>query len=173
METKKKPWLLVVVLLAAALLSLWGMERVWTAAELLPENQTAAPSVSQKSVDALKREETETADALPELEEETVTRYAVGRHKRNKTLSDPFRTRADMPTPMSKEGGAPAQQAASSVPRLCGIVTAGDDRRAILDAGGTTQTCREGEGTAGWTVTEIKETEVYVTGSFGTQVLTL
>lgn len=175
METKKKLWLPVVVLLAAALLSIWGMERVWTAAELLPEQSSKLVSVSKTSAAVKEREETETltTDAIPELEEETATRYAVGRHKRNKTLADPFRAQViASPVPVSGSN-APTQAAVSSVPRLCGIVIAGEDRRAILEDGGTTQTWREGEGTAGWTVTEIRETNVRVTGSFGTQILTL
>lgn len=175
METKKNPWLLVVVLLAAVLLSLWGMVRVWTAAELLPEKSSAAVSVSQTSGVMKAREETGTpaADAIPELEEETAARYAVGRHKRNKALADPFRVRAvSLPASLSASG-APGKASVSSVPRLCGIVMAGEDRRAILEDDGVAQTWREGEGTAGWTVTEIRETEVHVTGSFGTQILTL
>ncbi len=175
METKKKLWLPVVVLLAAALLSLWGMERVWTAAELLPEQQAKPVSVSRNSGVIMERKgkETEATDAIPELEEETATRYAVGRHKRHKELADPFRAQAIV-SPLPPSGsGTPTQAAVSSVPRLCGIVIAGDDRRAILEDGGTTQTCREGEGTAGWTVTEIRETNVLVTGSFGTKILTL
>ncbi len=179
MEEKKKSWLFVVVLLAAALLSFWGMERVWTAAELLPE--TKSPSVSATGVavktsggEAMRAEkEKSTEDVLPALEEETAVRYAVGKHKRNKPLSDPFRVEAAALPAISKESGRPAVAPVSSVPRLCGIVIAGEDRRAIVEDGNMTRTLREGEGTAGWTVTEIRETEVHVTGSFGTQILTI
>ncbi len=178
MEEKKKSWLFVVVLLAAALLSFWGMERVWTAAELLPE--TKPPSVPATGVavktsggEAVRVEkEKSTEDVLPALEEETAVRYAVGKHKRNKPLSDPFRVEAAALPAIPKESG-PALAPVSSVPRLCGIVIAGEDRRAIVEDGNTTRTLREGEGTAGWTVTEIRETEVHVTGSFGTQILTI
>lgn len=174
MIERKKGILLVLGFIAVALLSVWGAWGGGTAAETVPEKTGTTKLVSEektKSASEKKSVSEKETDALPVLPaEESVRQYATGRHKRNRPLTDPFRASAQIaPVPQMGISGA----VVSSLPSLAGIVTAGEDRRCILQTSGSAQTLREGEGIAGWTVTEIGETHVVLAGPSGVHSLTL
>ena len=174
MIERKKGILLVLGFIAVALLSVWGAWGGGTAAETVPEKTGMTKLVSEektKSASEKKSVSEKETDALPVLPaEESVRQYATGRHKRNRPLTDPFRASAQIaPVPQTGISGATV----SSLPSLAGIVTAGEDRRCILQTSGSAQTLREGEGIAGWTVTEIGETHVVLAGPSGVHSLTL
>ncbi len=174
MIERKKGILLVLGFIAVALLSVWGAWGGGTAAETVPEKTGTTKLVSEektKSASEKKSVSEKETDALPVLPaEESVRQYATGRHKRNRPLTDPFRASAQIaPVPQTGISGATV----SSLPSLAGIVTAGEDRRCILQTSGSAQTLREGEGIAGWTVTEIGETHVVLAGPSGVHSLTL
>lgn len=176
MIERKKGILLVLGFIAVALLSVWGAWGGGTAAETVPEKTGATKFVSEEKKESVSKEKTKSvseneSDALPVLPaEESVRQYATGRHKRNRPLTDPFRASGQIaPVPQTGISGA----AVSSLPSLAGIVTAGEDRRCILQTSGSAQTLREGEGIAGWTVTEIGETHVVLAGPSGVHSLTL
>ncbi len=160
--------------IAVALLSVWGAWGGGTAAETVPEKSGTMKFVSEEKKKSVSEKESVSengSDALPVLPaEESVRQYATGRHKRNRPLTDPFRASGQI-APVLQTGISGA--AVSSLPNLSGIVTAGEDRRCILQMSGSAQTLREGEGIAGWMVTEIGESYVVLAGPSGVHSLTL
>lgn len=66
-----------------------------------------------------------------------------------------------------------AAQPEAERPVLKGVLILGDDRRAMLACGGQTLTVKKGEQVGQWTVSDIEERQVVLSGAAGQAVLTL
>lgn len=154
--------------LALLALSLWGTFRGGTAAELLPE-ETPAPAV-----------ETEAAPLSPETGG-IVMKYDAARYVRTEPLRDPFHlevlTAEETPAAVPRTGASgrkeQAAQPEAERPVLKGVLILGDDRRAMMAYGGQTLTVKTGEQVGQWTVSDIEERQVVLSGAAGQAVLTL
>lgn len=147
-------------------LSLWGTFRGGTAAELLPE-ETPAPAV-------------EAAPLSPETGG-IVMKYDAARYVRTEPLRDPFHLEApaaeETPASVPRAGASgqkeQAAQPEAERPVLKGVLILGDDRRAMMAYGGQTLTVKTGEQVGQWTVSDIEERQVVLSGAAGQAVLTL
>lgn len=147
-------------------LSLWGFLRAGTAAELLPE-----PKPAQKPA---------SAEAARAPEQGIVMKYDANQYIRTKPLQDPFRLNPAEGTVRPASPETPKSAASETVkaetadrPVLQGVIILGDDRRALIAAGGGTKTVKVGEQVGQWTVKEISGKQVVLSGPGGETVLSL
>lgn len=144
-------------------LSLWGFLRAGTAAELLPE-----PKPAQKPA---------SAEAARAPERGIVMKYDANQYIRTKPLQDPFRLNpaegTARPAPPETPKSAASETVKADRPVLQGVLILGDDRRALIAAGGGTKTVKVGEQVGQWTVKEISGKQVVLSGPGGETVLSL
>lgn len=162
MVEKKRLWTAGGLGLAMLLLSLWGVFRGGTAAELLPETPPEAPDVTAEPAQETGR---------------IVRKYDANKYIRTKPLRDPFRLPAEAgekPAPTAAGGtGMDDAESPPSVPVLQGVLILGEDRRAMIADNGETKTVRTGEQVGQWTVADITGKQVVLSGPGGQTVLTL
>lgn len=161
MAEKKRLWTAGGLGLAMLLLSLWGVFRGGTAAELLPETPTEAPAVPAEPAQETGR---------------IVRKYDANKYIRTKPLRDPFRLPeegAGQPAPAAASGEDAAVSSPAAVPVLQGILILGEDRRAMIADKGQTKTVRTGEQVGQWTVADITGKQVVLSGPGGQTVLSL
>lgn len=150
-------------------LSLWGVFRGGTAAELLPEEQPAPAAAVP-------------AEPAEEAPGGIVMKYDANKYIRTKPLQDPFHVEMPLPEagkgkakapPADKGSAAPAAAPAPAAPVLQGVLALGSDRRAMVSFGGETKTLCTGEQVGTWTVTEIAEKQIVLSGPAGEITLSL
>lgn len=158
----RRIWLAGGMGLALGLVTLWGWHRGGTAAELLPEPERTASAAARPAPAAVN---TPVSSAAPG---QIVMKYDANTYVRTRPLRDPFQ--------LPGEGAAGHTQAAGVAldrPVLQGILILGGDRRAMVETGGRTATLKVGEQTGLWTVMEIAEKQVVLSGPTGQTVLSL
>lgn len=154
MRRSRKIWAAGAAGAACFLLSLWGIWRGGTAADVFPER--APPTMPAVQDRFLAANET----GRP------VLRYDANTYIRTRPLRDPFR--------LPEEGTAPVTGGFSADrPRLQGVLILGEDRRAMVETGGRTATVKVGEQVGLWTVMEIAEKRIVLSGPAGQAVLSL
>ena len=148
-------------------LSLWGVFRGGTAAELLPEERPAPAAAVP-------------AEPAEEAPGGIVMKYDANKYIRTKPLQDPFHVEMPLPEAGKGKGKAPpadkgiaAPAAAPAAPVLQGVLALGSDRRAMVSFGGETKTLRTGEQVGIWTVTKIAEKQIVLSGPAGEITLSL
>ena len=177
----RKRWIWLGVAIVMVLLSLWGLWGEGTASKLLPEKK----EVPRKSV------------AVSEVQEEepsamkAVKRYDASLHVRSKPIKDPFHAeaiakeaKATKVSNVSAESRAAKKSAVTSsavepikeketamYPKLQGIMSYGNKKRAVIQWNGESYTVGEGEQVGLWTVSGIEKRTVTLTGSPGTLTL--
>ena len=177
----RKRWIGLGIAILMVLLSLWGLWGEGTASKLLPEKK----EIQRKPV-AVSEVSTEEPSTM-----KPVKRYDASLHVRSKPIKDPFHAEV-----IAKE--AKAEKVAQSVsgvivskkpaepsssrelvkkkettmyPKLQGIMSFGNKKRAVMEWQGESYTVGEGEQVGLWTVSGIEKRTVTLTGSPGTLTL--
>lgn len=178
---ERKRWIWLGIAIGIILLSLWGLWGEGTASKLLPEKK----EIKKKTVTVSESSEEEPEAMKP------VKRYDASLHIRSKPIKDPFHAEA-----IAKEAKAEkAAKATPSViapkklvepsssrdsvkkkettmyPKLQGIMSFGNKKRAVMEWQGESYTVGEGEQVGLWTVSGIEKRTVTLTGSPGTLTL--
>ncbi len=175
MDPVTKKWMLPAGGAAAVILTLWGIFGGGTALTVLPEpEKKEGPAVLEKD-----------SSIVHEGNKGGVKKYDAALYLRSRPLRDPFH--AENMGILSKNQGAateakrgmPAeikenyQESTRGYPVLQGIMQYGENKLAMVEVDGKSETVREGDKVSSWSVVAIQDKSVSLAGESGMLLLTM